>query len=104
MQNKTLKCSRLFTALHVKFRLVVSGKAAPELLIGLRTIIADSISLVGLVKGREPEEIETPVERAAESLVPVGFLVLVTCLGCTRIVTAVTRPASLCDKGQFEST
>lgn len=88
----------LVAALHVELWLVIGGKAAPELLVRSFAVVANGIGLVGLVESREPEYIETPVERTAEGLVPVCLFVLVASLGSASIVTAITRPASLCIK------
>jgi len=58
-------------------------------------IVTDGVGLVWLVEGFKPEEINAPVEEAADSGLPVGLHVVITRLCGTCVRTPCAWLASL---------
>ncbi len=82
---------------HVEFRLAGAVERAPMLLAGYLSIITDGIGLVRLIEGLKPEEIDAPIQKAADSGMPVGFHVVVACFGSAGVGAAGAWPAGFCD-------
>jgi hypothetical protein len=59
-------------ARKIPLGLQIRGKRTPMPLIGGRAILTDTIRLIGLIKSLEVEEVDAPIEHAADAALPVG--------------------------------
>ena len=79
--------------MHVELWGSVGRERAPVFLAGGLAVITNGVSLVGLIERLEPEEVNAPVEQAADSGLPVRLHVVVACDGGTCIGATGAGPA-----------
>lgn len=73
---KHIHPDRLFRARGIKLVLAVVGKQTPVLLTLGLTIVTSAVRLPGLIKCLEVEEINTPGQHTADTLLPEGLRIL----------------------------
>ena len=92
---KPFTCSPNLAA-HIELRLPIAGERTPLLLALGLTVVTNRICLVGLVKCLEPEQVDAPVEQAADSGLPVCLHVVVAGFGGAGVAATCAWPAGFC--------
>ena len=81
----------LFGAGSVELELAVGSEETPVVLVHGLAVVTNAGRLPGLVVGLEVEQIDTPVEHAADTGLPEGLGILGTSQGILVVRTAVYR-------------
>ena len=80
--------------MHVELRRAVAVEAAPVLFTGILAIVADGIGLVRLVERFKPEQVDAPIQEAADGGLPVCLHVVVAGFGVAGVCATSAWPAS----------